>query len=442
MAHNNRCHISERVEVVLHPRHIDHIEMVGRLIQKQNISLLKHGTSKCKLHAPSTRKRRHGMIRLGLAIFSEAYSGQHIPDLLHVNVHRLDLFVNKDVLDTRKMGLLTLNISLDEDGPDLSHIRETFNLVVRNGSHESCLSRIISTKKTITLTALKLHLGVVQKNLGTIGKSELAVAQLLSIILLIILVRDLKHFFSLSTDSLNGCLSSLLIEEALELRHQVLCPLKIKHVVQIHHACCNFGAVGNNSVHGLGSLTTDVLLELNIKLADISTHREGLVRESLQPLELFHCLLSGFTGLWVSNGAGVGLQCRKEERKERSRINGVVDQFRHVVDDDSTLTLGRSLLLTKTTEEEGDDHSKRGALHTLHKGDTSHNVHDLRNLLGLRDCCKDLASHVLNIPVADDFTRSLHGRSGSSLNLLLSVPHTGSDLRNNLRKRITKLLGG
>mmetsp|Transcript_10425 Transcript_10425/g.22096 ORF Transcript_10425/g.22096 Transcript_10425/m.22096 type:complete len:430 (-) Transcript_10425:1671-2960(-) len=51
---NDGGNIGEGIEVVLNPGNVDNIKMVGGLIKKEDISLLKHGSGKSELHAPST----------------------------------------------------------------------------------------------------------------------------------------------------------------------------------------------------------------------------------------------------------------------------------------------------------------------------------------------------------------------------------------------------
>ena len=45
-------------QVVLQPLNVLHVQMVGRLVKKENIGLLEHGTSERELHLPATRKGR------------------------------------------------------------------------------------------------------------------------------------------------------------------------------------------------------------------------------------------------------------------------------------------------------------------------------------------------------------------------------------------------
>mmetsp|Transcript_13608 Transcript_13608/g.19363 ORF Transcript_13608/g.19363 Transcript_13608/m.19363 type:complete len:242 (-) Transcript_13608:237-962(-) len=97
---HDTSNVGERVDVLLHPGNIDNIEMVGRFIEKQNIGLLKHSTSKGKLHTPSTGESGHSVIGLGLSIRNETDSGKHFPHLLPGTSKLLDLLINEDILDT------------------------------------------------------------------------------------------------------------------------------------------------------------------------------------------------------------------------------------------------------------------------------------------------------------------------------------------------------
>mmetsp|Transcript_17732 Transcript_17732/g.24955 ORF Transcript_17732/g.24955 Transcript_17732/m.24955 type:complete len:277 (+) Transcript_17732:1073-1903(+) len=132
---NDGGNISERVEVVLNPGNVNDIQVVSRLIKKKDVSLLKHSTGKSELHTPPTREGGHSVVRLGLSIRGETDSCKHSTDFLLVNVKSLDLRVNGNIVNTGKMGLFSLNISLDEDGTDFGNIGETLDLVIGDGSH-------------------------------------------------------------------------------------------------------------------------------------------------------------------------------------------------------------------------------------------------------------------------------------------------------------------
>ena len=432
--HNDGGNILEGVEVVLDPGNVDDVQVVGGLIEEKNIGLLKHGSGKSELHAPSTGEGGHGVVGLGLAVLGETDGGKDAADLLLLNVHGLDLLIDEDVLDAGQVRLLTLDIGLDEDGTDLGNVGEALDLVVGDGTHEGGLAGIVTTEKTVVLTTLELHLGVVEKNLGTVSEGELAVTELLGIVVLILLLGDDHHLLSLDTDGLGGLLGIGL--ESFEAGSNVLLPLKVIHHVQVHHGSRNDGEV-------LNDLGIDVVgtakggLELLGDLGGVATGGDGL-----EALELGNGALGDLTGLGIGDGLGVGLEGGEEEGKEGGGIDRVVNKLGHVVDNDGGLTLGGGSLLAETAEEKGDDHGKSGRLDGLDEGNASHLVHDLGDLLGLGDGGNDLGVHVLNILVADDLAGGAHGVGGSGLDLLLGVPHAGGNLGDDLGEGNTELLGG
>mmetsp|Transcript_14470 Transcript_14470/g.27591 ORF Transcript_14470/g.27591 Transcript_14470/m.27591 type:complete len:882 (+) Transcript_14470:386-3031(+) len=440
--HDDGGDVGEGVQVVLHPRDVDDVQVVGGLIEQKNVCLLKHGTRQSELHAPSSRKGRHGVIRLGLAVGDEADRGEDAPDLILADVQGLDLLVGEDVVDARQVRLLALNVGLDEDGTDLGHVGEALHLVVRDGPHQRGLSGVISAQETVTLTTLQLHLGVVEQNLGTVREGELAVAQLLGVVVLVLLLGNFEHLLAHDAGGLGDVLGLLVVEEALELRRDELLPLQVLHEGQVHHARGDDGGVVDDGLERLGRLGADGLLELLGHLGGVAADRDGLVGEALEALELADGVLGHLTGLGVSDAGGVRLEGGEEEGKEGSGVEGIVDELGHVVDDDGRLTLGGSLLLAEAAEQQRHNHGKGGALDGLDKGNSGHLVHDFGHLLRLGDGLDDVLGHVLDVLVADDLAGALHGGSGGRLDLLLGVPHARRDLGNDLGEGVTELLGG
>merc|ERR1719428_2221079 len=109
------------------------------------------------------------------------------------------------------MRLFTLNIGFDKDSLHLTYIRESFDLVVSNRSHQSSLSTIVRSKKTVVSSTEKLHFGVVKKNLCTIRKSEGTIAQFLCIIVVVIIIRNFHSLLALDSNFFNYFLRSGLI---------------------------------------------------------------------------------------------------------------------------------------------------------------------------------------------------------------------------------------
>mmetsp|Transcript_22096 Transcript_22096/g.37598 ORF Transcript_22096/g.37598 Transcript_22096/m.37598 type:complete len:759 (-) Transcript_22096:45-2321(-) len=195
--HHDTSDVLERVQVGLHPCNVDDIQVVGRLIQKKNVSLLKHSTGKSELHTPSSTEGRHSVVGLGLTVVSETDRSQHTTNLVLLNLHGLNLLVGKHVFDAGKMGLFSLDISLDENGTDLVNVRESLNLISGDGSHECGLSRIVRSEQSVSVSALELHLGVVEQNLGSVGKGELAIAEFLGIVVVVVFLYQERQNYSI-----------------------------------------------------------------------------------------------------------------------------------------------------------------------------------------------------------------------------------------------------
>mmetsp|Transcript_6537 Transcript_6537/g.10320 ORF Transcript_6537/g.10320 Transcript_6537/m.10320 type:complete len:723 (-) Transcript_6537:88-2256(-) len=442
VGHHDDSDIGEGVDVLLHPSNIDNIQVVGGLVHEQDIGLLKHGTGKGELHSPSSGEGGHGVIGLGLSIRDESDGGKHLPNLFTGASQSLDLLVNEDVIDTAQVTLLSLNISLNENGAHIRTIGEALNGVVGNGPHEGGLSGIVSSQKTVLLTPQQLHLSVVKKNLGTVGQGELTVTQLLRIILIIVLLGNLHHLLSLNTDLLNGLLRLGSIKVCGEGGESVLLPLHILHELQVHHASRDGSSMFDTHFQSArGIITAEGLLEFRHNFGGVSTDADGLVSQVLKTVELLDSLFGDATGLGVSNGRGIGLKSREEEGKEGCGIERIVNKLGHVVDNNSRLTLGGGGLLPQSTKEEGHNHGESGRFDGLDEGDSGHLVHDLRHLLGLGDGGQNLLRHVLNILVSNDLKRLSHGLGGGLLDLLLGVPHASGDLGHDLGEGVTELLG-
>mmetsp|Transcript_1828 Transcript_1828/g.4233 ORF Transcript_1828/g.4233 Transcript_1828/m.4233 type:complete len:815 (+) Transcript_1828:652-3096(+) len=441
VTHNDGCNVLERVQVCLDPSNVDDVKVVRWFVKKQDIGLLKHSTSKGKLHTPSTTERRHSVVGLGLTVFGETDCAQNFTDLLHGDFHSLDLRVDGDVIDTGQVRLFTLDIGFDENSPDLADIRETLDLVVGDRSHECGLTTIIRTEKTVVTTTEKLHLRVVKKDLGTVRKSEVTVAQFFGVIFLIVLVRNLHHLLGLNTDSLDLAFGGGEIE-AQKWRH-VLRPLQVLHKFEVHEGGSDVARkLDNGKLGAFGVLGTELFLDCILQLGNISTDRSLLVGKSLQTLQLSDTTFGDGTGFRVGDGLCVRLQGWKKQGQEGCSIDRVVNQLGHVVDNDSCLTLGGSVLFAQSTEQQGDNHSQSRRLDGLDECYTSHLVHDFGDFLRLGNSGEDLARHVLDITVSNDIKRSLHGCGSGDLNLLLGVPHARCDLGNNLWEGICELPGG
>ena len=153
--------------------------MVSGLIEKEDVSLEEHGTGKCELHLPTTRETANG---LGLTLIRETDGSKSLNDL---RLADQDALVVKDELKNRGVLLAAINVVLDVKSADLIGRWEALNLAVGDGSHEGRLSSSVLSAQTITVATLEAEGRGVEQNLGTIGKRELAVAQILTFLLVI-----------------------------------------------------------------------------------------------------------------------------------------------------------------------------------------------------------------------------------------------------------------
>mmetsp|Transcript_16713 Transcript_16713/g.31311 ORF Transcript_16713/g.31311 Transcript_16713/m.31311 type:complete len:587 (+) Transcript_16713:1449-3209(+) len=439
MGHHNTGDVSQTVEVVLDPRDVDDVEVVGGLVEQQNVGILKHGTGERELHAPSSGEGGGSVLGLGLLVGSESDGSEDLADLVGGAAHGLDLRVVQDVVDAAQVRLLSLDVGLDKDGPDLGDVGESLDLVVGDGPHQGGLSGVVSSEETVVLSTLELHLGVVQENLGSVGEGEGAVAELLGVIVVVVLLGDDEHGLGDLADLLDG---SLGVEEGGENGGDELGPLGVLHVSDVHHGGTDDGGMGDGDVQSVGEgLGGKVLLKNLLELGGITAGGHGLLAESLKAGHLGDGALGDLAGLGVGDRVGVGGKSGEEEGEERGGVGRVVDELGHVVDDDGTLPLGGGTLLLQSTEQKGDGHGESGGLDTLDEGDSGELVHDLRNLLGLGDSGDDLSGHVLDILVSDDVASLGHGSGSGDLDLLLGVPHAGGDLGDDLRETLAELLG-
>ena len=386
VGHHDTGDLVETVEVVLDPRDVDDVEVVGGLVEEENISVLKHGTREGELHAPSSGEGGDSVVGLGLLVGSESDTFEGRVHLLAGGSHGLDLLIVQDVVDTGQVTLLSLNVGLNKDGPDGAGVGESLDLVVGDGPHEGGLSGVVSSKETVVLSPLKLHFGVVEEDLGTVGKGEVAVAELLGIIVVVVLLGDDEHGLGDLADLLDGDVDLGLVGEGGEDDGDELGPLDVLHVSAVHHGGGDDGGVTDGGTEGgRDLLDSEVLLEELLELGGVSPGGDGLLAEGSEPLELGDGALGDLAGLRIGDGVGVGGEGREEEGEERSGVGGVVDELGHIVNNDSRLALGGRVLLLQSTEQKGDGHGEASTLDTLDEGDSGELVHDLGDSLGLGD---------------------------------------------------------
>jgi len=99
-------------EVALQPSDVHDVEMVGRLIEQEDVGLEQHGTGESQLHLPATRETSDA---ISLALVVEAYRGKGRDNLSLVGE---DTVVTQDEVEDRGLSLGAVNVVLDVEGSD------------------------------------------------------------------------------------------------------------------------------------------------------------------------------------------------------------------------------------------------------------------------------------------------------------------------------------
>ena len=81
MGHDDAGHSGQVGQVVLQPGYIGNVQVIGGLVQQQDVSVPEHGPGQGELHLPATRQAGDG---LGPHLCSEANALQRLLNLLDV----------------------------------------------------------------------------------------------------------------------------------------------------------------------------------------------------------------------------------------------------------------------------------------------------------------------------------------------------------------------
>lgn len=417
-------------KVVLQPLDVLDVQVVGRLVKKQNIRLLEHSTSKGKLHLPTTRESGDG-------------PGELLLDETELDKSLLDLILGLGNADGLKLlhgplndGLLSVGrvkIVLDVHSLDLVLLGETLDLLVVDGAHEGGLSGTVGTEETITLTTLQAKVSLVEQDLSTVSQVECAVAEILALLLIGLNgIRSSGAGESTLAKVLNEVLGLLVANNDGKEGANVCLPVEGLVVLLINELTTDStdvvddgaklveaDAAGNNVLE-VTSNGADVAILGD--LGDLAVLNVTNTDKSVQSL------LGLLTGLGVSQVVVVLLK-RGHQLGQESRNNlGVLDELAHVVDDDSRLTLDGSLALNETTLKQGNHDGEGRLVDISDESGGTEQVNSLGDVLRLRDTLDELGNEALNILVGDEAAKSLHGGVSGLLDLSLGIPHgTGND---------------
>lgn len=83
--------------------------------------------------------------------------------------------------------LESLHVRVNEDGLELLLGWEAVNLVVGDGAEERRLARGLGRHDAVALAALEVEAGVVEEDAGPVRQGELAVAEVLALLLVVVL---------------------------------------------------------------------------------------------------------------------------------------------------------------------------------------------------------------------------------------------------------------
>mmetsp|Transcript_33591 Transcript_33591/g.74379 ORF Transcript_33591/g.74379 Transcript_33591/m.74379 type:complete len:529 (-) Transcript_33591:733-2319(-) len=426
VGHHDGGHVLQAGQVVLQPGNVGDVQVVGGLVQQQNLGLQQNGAGQGQLHLPATRQGAHSLL---LVLLTEADAGEHGSNLLAGGASQGRVLSH--VVQGGGVSLLSVDVVLNVHSLELSWGREALNLAVGNGAHEGGLSGTVGAAQTVASTLLQAQAGHVQQNLGTVGQGELAVAQVLTGLLVLNNRLTLSLDLALSQGSSSGLLSLLLASDGQVGGHDGL-PLRGHPVLQVDQLAGQRGSVVESGlVHraSLGAQTLSKLASQDGLLSLLGGSQLALTTDAQQGSM---GLGGNVTALRVSHLVGHLLQLRQQLGQERGSISGVLHQLGHVVNDDSRLALDGGLTLTQATHQQGHDDGQGSGLDLLHEGGGGQLVDAVHSLNWAGNAANQGGQELGDIPVAVDSKGLSQGDGGGSLDLLLGVSHavsqTGDDL--------------
>lgn len=423
-------------EVVLEPLDVDTIQMVGRLVEEEDIGVLEDGTAKSQLHLPTTREGGDRVLEPSL-LEAELKHGllDFIAGLIDTSFTQLLQGPANDSL----LGISGIKIVLDEDGLDLGLGWETLDLFTVDSTHESRLAGTVGTAETITLTTLETKVGLVEKDLGTVGKVEGTVAEIFTFLIIGLTFLSLGDTRSRAlAEGVDNGLGVGLTDEGSEGWGDMLEPDQLLVGLLIVEGTGNAGEVVEDWL---------VLAENFVVVAGGDDGLESLEQDSwfggigdlwdlaiwtniTNTLESIETTFGNGASFGIGNGVEVLLETGHELRQERSDNLRILDELAHVVDNDGGFTLDSSLTLSEATLEKRNHDGQGWSKDILDEGGGTEQVNGLWDVLGSSDTVDQLRNETIDIFVADQSTDVLHGLPGSLLDLWLGFPHGLRDDRN------------
>lgn len=422
------------LQVLLEPLDVLHIQVVGRLVEQQDIGVLEDSTAQGELHLPTTRKGGDSTVH---HVVGEAELVEAGPDI-GLGSRDLGLLqLHHGPLNGGHLSVGSVKVVLNEHCLDLALLRESLDLLVVDGTHEGGLSGTVGTTQTVTTAALEADAGVVEQDLGTVGEGELTLAKVGVLIVLVLRTVATRSGLgrSLLAQGLDDGVGLVIANEHSDVSLELVNPGPGVDVLLVDQLASNSGDV----LEDRGELVTSDLLVLgrenvlevtqdDLDLTVVGGLRDLAVLDVTNTDEGVQSLLCLATSLRVSQVVVVLVQSRPHLGQERVDNVGVVDKLAHVVNDDSRLSLDGGLTLGQTTVQKRNHEGEGGLLDLGDESGGTEQVNGLGDVLRLGDTLDKLGNELLDILVGDEGAKLLHGLVRALLDLLLGVPHSlGND---------------
>mmetsp|Transcript_5904 Transcript_5904/g.10834 ORF Transcript_5904/g.10834 Transcript_5904/m.10834 type:complete len:714 (+) Transcript_5904:2173-4314(+) len=431
VGHSHHRHVLEVDQVVLHPSNIPDVQVIGRLVQQQDISTTQDGTAQGKLHSPTSRQMVHGAIQHGI---SEIHTLQHWNDLI-VEVLVLQVRVKLHEINHIIVGELRRNVRLQIHGSQYILRWESLHLSVGDRPHQGRLTTVVTTAETITSTTLQAQLGLVQENLVTVSQGELTVAQIFTLLIVLLLLFLGHDVLDALLDERGRGLISLVrtqprSQEGSHCRGPVL-SLVLLVVNQVTSVLDNKVESDGGEVGG-GETGSGFLQQLRGGVLVSFVHSLLGLLVIQDAVQSGVGLAGGLTALWVRHVVHNLVVLRLQLSKEGGGCVGIVNQLHHVVRDHRAQSLHRDGLLAETSDQQWHHNRETRWFHNLNESGSCQLVHAVRHFSRLGDSTHHSRNKGLNVSVANGGADLEQGVLGSNTDILLGVPHALRSHRNNL----------
>mmetsp|Transcript_33773 Transcript_33773/g.85509 ORF Transcript_33773/g.85509 Transcript_33773/m.85509 type:complete len:691 (+) Transcript_33773:978-3050(+) len=265
--HNHGGDVGLRVQILHQPRHVGGVQVVGGLVQQQDVGLQQHGARQRQLHLPASRQVGD---QPALELVSKAHAGQRGLNLAlrQVVQQGVGLYVGHHTQLLQR----GLDVVLHVHGAHLVGGREAVDLVGRNRAHERRLADAVGAAQAVTAAALEHQARVVEQDLAAVRQRELAVGQrrALHVVLQVLLLRTGgAQRLGLLARGHGRFLRLLVRAHALQVRHQRALPVRKREVALRHVVRGQAGAVLQD-----GACSAQLRLALGRLLHAVAHQRE------------------------------------------------------------------------------------------------------------------------------------------------------------------------